>query len=140
MPTGIPCHGREEDPHVRPQDDSGRKRGPLWTRTEGQLHQEQGLIAYFCLEKEEGVYVMKVHVESSGRWERGELVMNSGAAGNVLPRDILEGINMMERKEGISFIAANGKELKYHGQKQVRLAPIDVEEETFVSEGVHEPE
>jgi hypothetical protein len=95
----------------------------------------------FPSEKEEGVYVMKVHVESSGRWERGELVMNSGAAGNVLPRDILEGINMMERKEGISFIAANGKELRYHGQKQVRLAPIDVEEETFFfSEGVHEPD
>ena len=53
--------------------------------------------------------------------------MDSGAAENVMPAEVLANVKMMPKKKGIRFVAANGEEMKNYGMKTVTFIPTDVD-------------
>ena len=55
----------------------------------------------------------------------GSIVVDSGAAENVMPTNILEGEAMQEKREHLNFVAANGKLMGNYGRKTLRFTPED---------------
>ena len=66
-----------------------------------------GLVAK--LRKENGIYLMRVIFHTAEGDVEGSIVIDSGAAEHVMPKDILNGETMMERNACVNFVAANGK-------------------------------
>ena len=55
-------------------------------------------------------------------WERIRVQVDSGAIDTVAPKHVAKAFSLMETKmskKGIGFIAANGSEIKIHGEKKV---------------------
>ena len=76
------------------------------------------------MRREKGLYVLDVGFVEDDRKEcDGQIVVDSGAGGNVMPRNALRGGKMRARKEGIRFVAANGEEMGNFGTKNVRFRP-----------------
>ena len=61
--------------------------------------------------------------------KEGEIVMDSGAAENVMPKSWLPEAEEIERQRGIKFIAANGIEMGNNGRKVVEFEPVHCEED-----------
>ena len=76
------------------------------------------------LEKEKGVYTMKVLVESGGRKVKGTIVVDSGASECVMPRSWFPELETMEAKKGVRFAGANGNDLGNFGRKLIEFSPI----------------
>ena len=55
--------------------------------------------------------------------ERGEIIIDSGAAGNVMPKDWLMGVEAQEDRDQARFVGANGKPLGNYGVKKVMFKP-----------------
>ena len=56
-------------------------------------------------------------------WERIRVQVDSGAIDTVAPKHVAKAFSLMETKmskKGIGFIAANGSEMKNHGEKKGR--------------------
>ena len=52
-------------------------------------------------------------------------MVDSGAAENVMPAETLANVQMMPKKKGIRFVAANGEEMENHGMKTVIFTPAE---------------
>ena len=64
-----------------------------------------------CLEKE----LMAIREEKEGR-----IVIDSGAADSVMPKDLLEDhFPLLPKQEGVRFLAANGQPIEAYGRMQV---------------------
>ena len=75
------------------------------------------------MEKHKGIYVMDVEVNEGGKWKKVEIVVDSGAADNVMPRDMLRNQKKMPRAEGVRFAGADGSDLRNYGRKLVEFVP-----------------
>ena len=64
---------------------------------------------------------------------RGEVIIDSGAADNVMAKSMLTGIKPREKEKGTKFVAADGGELGNYGRKDVRFVPFEFWEEEFGS-------
>ena len=85
------------------------------------------------LRKRNGVYVLDVVFLNGGEAVRGEVIVDSGAADNVMPHGILELIVTRAKEEGVKFVAADGAEIGNYGRKDVQFVPIDFWEEVMGS-------
>ena len=53
----------------------------------------------------------------------GEIIIDSGAAECVMPRDMLPNLEQLEAKAGVRFAAANGGSMGNYGRKQINFIP-----------------
>ena len=74
---------------------------------------------------EHGVYKLDVVFMNGETAERGRIVIDSGAADNVMPNDKLSEVQLMPKEQGVNFTSANGKPMANHGQKDVQFVPFD---------------
>ena len=68
------------------------------------------------LKKKNGVYVMEVYFLDGDRKILGEIIVDSGAAECVMPKDMLPNLEKPTAKAGIRFAAANGGEMGNYGK------------------------
>ena len=80
------------------------------------------------LKKEGNVFVMEVMFKDGGEKKKGNIVVDSGAAENVMPWAWLENSKTMSRQEGIRFVAANGGTMGNYGRRIVDFEPVYEEE------------
>jgi hypothetical protein len=83
------------------------------------------------LRKRGGVYVLDVVFFDGEKAVRGEVIIDSGAADNVMPKDMLTGITTKEKEPGTRFVAADGGELGNYGRKDVQFCPLEFWEGEF---------
>jgi hypothetical protein len=83
------------------------------------------------LRKRGGVYVLDVIFFDGENAVRGEVIVDSGAADNVMPKGMLTGIVMRGREKGTKFVAADGGELGNYGRKDVQFCPLEFWEAEF---------
>ena len=67
---------------------------------------------------------MEVWFIVQGRRVRGEIIVDSGAAESVMPKDLLPDLETMAAKAGIRFAGANGAELGNYGRRMVTFLPM----------------
>ena len=79
------------------------------------------------------MYVLDVIFLNGGEAAIGEVIVDSGAADNVMPHRILESIVTRAKEEGVKFVAADGGEIGNYGRKDVQFVPIDFWEEVMGS-------
>ena len=60
------------------------------------------------LKREGNIFVMDVIFKDGAAKKRGKIVVDSGAAENVMPWAWLENTETLKKQEGIHFVAANG--------------------------------
>ena len=65
--------------------------------------------------------------------ERGEVIIDSGAADHVMPRDMFESIEMKPKSPTTSFVTAGGKPLDYYGRKEITFVPVEFWDEASVA-------
>lgn len=82
-----------------------------------------------ALKKEGNVFIMEVWFLVDGKRKRGKIVVDSGAAENVMPKSWLAEVTTLKKQEGVRFIAANGQEIGNYGRKKIDFEPIGDEEE-----------
>ena len=75
------------------------------------------------LQKRNGVYVMDVLFLAGEKKIPGQIVVDSGAAECVMPKDFLPEVAMLEKKSGVRFAAANGGEIGNYGRKLLDFVP-----------------
>ena len=71
-----------------------------------------------ALRKERGVYVLDVKYAAGGE---GTITRDSGAGVSVWPADLLPGVAMMPKEEGLRMVAANGTLIPNIGRKLVKF-------------------
>ena len=76
------------------------------------------------LKKERGVYVLDVLFNVAGGQRKGQMVIDSGAAECVMPREFLTELKVKPAAAGVKFVAANGKEIGNYGRKEVNFLPF----------------
>ena len=76
------------------------------------------------MKKERGVYVLDVMFNVGGGQRKGQIVVDSGAAECVMPRDVLKELVTKPKAEGVKFVAANGEEIGNYGRKVVDFVPF----------------
>jgi hypothetical protein len=85
------------------------------------------------LRKRGGVYVLDVVFFDGETAVKGEVIVDSGAADNVMPRGILTGVLTREKEPGSRFVAADGGELGNYGRKDIQFCPLEFWEDEFGS-------
>ena len=70
-----------------------------------------------------GVFMVKVKVWDGEKYVSEEIVIDSGAADNVMPKGAFEKLEMLEKQAGVRFQGANGAELGNYGRKIVSFVP-----------------
>ena len=83
------------------------------------------------MRKRGGVYVLDVIFFDGESAFQGEVIVDSGAADNVMPQGMLTGIVMREKERGTKFVAADGGELGNYGRKDVQFCPLEFWEAEF---------
>ena len=83
------------------------------------------------MRKRGGVYVLDVIFFDGESAAQGEVIVDSGAADNVMPKGMLTGIVMREKERGTKFVAADGGELGNYGRKDVQFCPLEFWEAEF---------
>ena len=63
---------------------------------------------------------------------QGEVVVDSGAADNVMPNKVLNDIEIRE-PEACKFVAADGQPMGNYGRKDVQFVPLEFWEAEFGS-------
>ena len=76
---------------------------------------------------EGNVYVMKVLVHDGKVKKRCKVVIDSGAAANVMPHKWFQGIETLEKKKGVRFAAADCEEIGNYGRKGVKFETVNCE-------------
>ena len=79
------------------------------------------------MEKEGNIYVINVMVKAGGSKRKCKLIGDSGAAENVMPRELFPEVETLEEKKGVRFFAANGEEIGNYGRKVIQFVPDDME-------------
>ena len=80
---------------------------------------------------ENGVYKVDVIFMNGERSERRKILIDSGAADNVMPMTALSEVEMQPREIGANFSSANGKKKENLGRKDVKFIPYDQWEAEF---------
>ena len=93
------------------------------------LHKKTGRRMEMRLEG--GVYKIDVIFMNGENAERGKIVVDSGAADNVMPMAELSEIELQPREEGANFSSANGKKMENSGRKDVKFIPFSNWEAEF---------
>ena len=78
---------------------------------------------------------MEVMVRCGDAWEKGQIIIDSGAAENMMPRQWYQQAKALERMNGVGFIAANGVEIGNYGRKFIEFYPLEFEYEPLFSGG-----
>jgi len=73
-----------------------------------------------------GVFVVEAKIMEGDKLVDANIVIDSGAADNVMPKEMLKGVEMMSKQEGVRFQGANGSELGNYGRKAVSFNPASV--------------
>ena len=76
------------------------------------------------MQKENGVFVIKVWVQAGEKKKRATIVVDSGASECVMPKDWLVELPKMKATPGIRFTCAKGNDLGNYGRKLVEFKPI----------------
>ena len=76
------------------------------------------------MKEERGVYTIKVKVMSGNREVVSSIVVDSGAAECVMPKDWYPESQEMEAKKGVRFAGANGNDLGNFGRKLLEFTPF----------------
>ena len=64
---------------------------------------------------------------------KGEVIIDSGAADNVMPNGLMEGTVTREKEKGVNFVTADGNHLGNYGRKNIRFVPLEFWEKEFGS-------
>ena len=72
---------------------------------------------------ENGVYVLDVIFLNGESAEKGKILIDSGAADNVMPANELKEVPMGERDRNVNFTTASGKPMQNYGRKDVEFVP-----------------
>ena len=75
------------------------------------------------LKSENGVYVLEVIFLNGETAEKGKIIIDSGAADNVMPANELKSVPMSERDRSVNFTTASGKPMQNYGRKDVAFVP-----------------
>jgi hypothetical protein len=62
---------------------------------------------------------------------KGEIIVDSGAADNVMPKWMLTRVTMQEKEKGTKFVEADGGDLSNYGRKEVQFCPLEFWETEF---------
>ena len=76
------------------------------------------------MKKRGGVYEVEVMFQIGERWVKGILTIDSGAEENVMPRGWYKDIELIEKKEGLKFMGADGTDLGNYGRKLMEFIPV----------------
>ena len=85
-------------------------------------HVETGDKIY--MQRENGVFVVKVGVDTGEKMKKATIVVDSGASECVMPKRWLEELPKMKATPGIKFTCAKGNDLGNYGRKLVEFKPI----------------
>ena len=85
------------------------------------------------MRRKNGVFVLDVVFVSGDEARQGEIVVDSGAADNVMPDKVLESFKTMPAQEGINFVGADGEPIGNYGRKQVNVVPLEFWQDEFGS-------
>ena len=77
------------------------------------------------LKRENGVFALEVMVLNGDVATPAKIIIDSGAAENVMPKDLMRGVKMREKRSGVRFMAADGKEMCNYGQKDISFIPME---------------
>ena len=80
---------------------------------------------------ENGVFKVDVVFMNGDKAERGKIVVDSGAADNVMPMAALSEVELQPKEEGANFSSANGKKMENSGRKDVKFIPFNHWEAEF---------
>ena len=72
-----------------------------------------------------GVYTIKAKILEKGELKDYEIVIDSGAADNVMPKSILQGVQLLAKQAGVRFAGANGNELGNYGRRKISFVPAE---------------
>ena len=64
---------------------------------------------------------------------KAKVIIDSGAADNVMQRGVLESVVTRSREGGLKYTAANGQEIGNYGRKDVQFIPLEFWEEEMGS-------
>ena len=78
------------------------------------------------MKKEANLYIINALVKAGKATKRCKLIVDSGAAENVMPQEWFPEMQTLERKKGVRFFAANGEEIGNYGRKIIQFVPEDV--------------
>ena len=87
-----------------------------------------GRKAYMTMRK--GIYIMDVVFLDGKTAVQGEVVVDSGAADNVMPSEVLNNIEITA-PEACAFAGANGTPMGNYGRKNVQFIPLAFWESEF---------
>ena len=76
------------------------------------------------IDKKRGVYLVKANVWNGDGYVAEEIVIDSGAADNVMPKEALKREKMLG-KQAVKFQGANGAELGNYGRKIISFIPAE---------------
>lgn len=75
------------------------------------------------MKKRNGVFIIEFWSIDGDRWISGEIIIDSGAAECVMPKDMLPNLEKLAAKAGVRFAAANGAEIGNYGRKLINFLP-----------------
>ena len=76
------------------------------------------------LRSEHGVYKLDVVFLNGETAEKGTIIVDSGAADNVMPADGLQEVPMGSKDRNVNFSTASGKPMANYGRKDVEFVPV----------------
>ena len=82
---------------------------------------------------ENEVLLLDVVFFDGGSAIQGEVVVDSGAADNVMPNQVLNKVDIREPEPEVKFVAADGQEIGNYGRKDVQFVPLASWEKKFGS-------
>ena len=77
------------------------------------------------MKKKDGVYEAEVMFKIGETWKKKILTIDSGAEECVMPKGWYEETKLMEKKEGIKFMGADGTDLGNFGRKLIQFIPLE---------------
>ena len=80
---------------------------------------------------EGGVYTLDVIFLNGETAERGKILIDSGAADNVMPADGLKEVPMSAKDQNVHFSTASGQPMANYGRKDVEFVPAAFWESEF---------
>ena len=82
------------------------------------------------MQMRKGTYVLDVVFLDGESAVQGEVVVDSGAADNVMPNRVLNNIARRDTEDCI-FVAASGQPMGNYGRKDVQFVPLEFWEAEF---------
>ena len=93
------------------------------------VQSSSGKEAYMQLRR--GIYVMDVVFLDGGTAVQGEVVVDSGAADNVIPNQVLNNIEVLEPETRAILVAADGNPMGNYGRRSIQFVPLAFWESEF---------